>query len=102
MSRIVRHFIVGPEDRDYEITIEADEALDMGFDWSRMLRGDTIATSSWETPSDVTQAQASSTSGARTTIWPQLPAGGCFRLVNEIVTEGGRTYRRSLTVRRQP
>lgn len=100
MSRAVRHFIVGPEDEEYSLTVEADEVLDMGFDWSRMLHGDTIDTSTWEVPTDVTQAQASSVSGYRTSVWPQFPTGGCFALVNEIATDGGRTYRRTLHVRR--
>ncbi|MGQ0836334.1 MAG: phage fiber-tail adaptor protein [Gammaproteobacteria bacterium] len=100
MSRAVRHFIVGPEDETYELAVEPHEVLDMGFDWSRILRSDTISTSSWEKPSDVTLAQASSFSGARTSIWPQFPTGGRFALVNQIITAGGRTYRRQLTARR--
>lgn len=100
----VRHFIVREGDGNY-VTQEVDptEVLDFGFDWSRILRGDTIDTSEWTLHGGQSEDQASSFSGAKTTVWPTGGASsGIFAgpnhlaCTNKIVTAGGRTYERTL------
>lgn len=96
-----RHFLVREGDGEYT-TAEVDptEVLDFGFDWSRVLRGDTIDTSTWVLHGGQTEDQASSVSGAKTTVWPiGGDSGGEFPVTlactNKIVTTGGRTYERT-------
>ena len=92
--------IVGEGLQDYEVHIDPDEAVDCGFDWSRHLRGDPIATSSWAFPAGVSSNPAGNFANERTTIWPDgLTAGADYQLTNTVTTEGGRTYRRTLRVR---
>lgn len=93
-----RHMIVGEGTPIYRALKLLDETLDFGFDWSRLLRGDTISVSTWIVPDGLSQPAASSTAGDRTTVWLAggSAAGRCHEVVNSITTTGGRTHRRTL------
>jgi len=95
-----RHLLVGEGTPIYRAWKGLDETLDFGFDWSRLLRGDTISSSVWTVPDGLTQPSASSTSGERTTVW--LAGGGAagriFEVRNAITTAAGRIYQRVMRV----
>lgn len=73
---------------------------DYTLDWSAWLAGDTISTSTWTVPAELTLASDTKT-GTTTTVW--LSGGGAvgnFRKVtNRIVTVGGRTEDRSFELK---
>ena len=73
--------------------------LDYTFDWSAWLGVDTIATSTWTVPTGITQVTESETT-TTTTVW--LSGGTAdtnYAVVNTIITVGGRTDQRTLTIR---
>ena len=62
------------------------------------LQGDIISASSWTVPSGVTE-DSNSFTGTVATIWVSGgTAGEVYRLVNRIVTAGGRTEDRTITL----
>lgn len=68
---------------------------DYELDWTDELAGDTIAESSWSGEAGITLSNAS-ISGTKTRVW--IAAGTLntlYELTNEIVTAGGRTFKRS-------
>ncbi len=78
-----------------EVWKAADEAFDVTFDYSRLLAGDTIATSTWDLPDGWTEPQASSisTDGQSAVVWVGGGQPGTFsRILNTITTTAGRTY----------
>jgi hypothetical protein len=73
--------------------------LDYTIDWTRWLGGDTIATSEWLVPAELTLAAHTKTISS-TTIWLSSgTAGESYTVTNRISTDGGRTEDRSFTVR---
>lgn len=95
-----RHLIVAEGLPRYSAWKGIEESLDFGFDWSRLLRGDTISTSVWTVPEGLTQPSASSIAGARTTVW--LAGGGAagriYEVANAITTNTGRIHRRVMRI----
>lgn len=73
--------------------------LDYTFDWSDWLvGGDTISTSTWTAEDGITVDSNSKTS-TTTTVWLSGgTAAESYRVVNHIVTAGGRTDERTLAV----
>ena len=71
------------------------EEFDVTFDWSRLLAGDTIASSSWTLPDGWTQPDVSSidATGTKAIVWVGAGEPGSRSLMtNQIVTTGGRTF----------
>ena len=94
-----RHPIVNEND-DCELgfTQAADEILDYGFDWSRVLGKEAITVSNWVTGDDLAEA-ATTFDGYITTV--QLyggQVGGSYRVTNHITTDLGNIYERSFTI----
>ena len=77
---------------------DPNAVLDYAVDWSAWLISDTISSSSWTTPTGITQVTTSNTT-TRATIWVSGgTVGESYTLVNRIVTAGGRTEDRSITI----
>lgn len=78
-----------------ELWKNSAEAFDITFDWSRILKGDTIVTSTWVIPDDWTRPQAASIHADldKTILWVGSGNQGTLgQITNTIVTTGGRTY----------
>lgn len=76
---------------------DPDEVLDYIRDWSALLDGDTISTSTWTADDGITVDSSSNTT-TTATIW--LSGGTVnqnYSVVNRIVTAGGRTHEKTLT-----
>lgn len=79
-------------------TKDPDATLDYGFDWEAWLDGDTIVTSTWIVPAGLTKDSDTKTTTA-TTVWLSGDTEGqVYSVTNRIVTSGGRTDDRSLTI----
>ena len=72
--------------------------LDYVVDWSVWLGTDTIATSTWTVGTGLTQASASNTTTMATCWLSGGTAGQSYSATNRIVTAGGRTDERTLTI----
>ena len=78
---------------------DPDEVKDYGIDWSALLLTDTISTSTWTVPVGITKNSDTHTTTA-TTIWfSGGTAGTSYACLNRIVTNGGRTYDRTITLK---
>lgn len=72
--------------------------LDYQCDWSAWLGSDTIVSSTWTVPSGITKTSSTNTT-TTATVW--LSGGTAdvnYECVNTIVTAGGRTDQRTLTI----
>jgi len=71
---------------------DPDEIKDYVVDWTDRLAGDSIVTSTWIVPDDITMDSNSNTS-TTTTIWLSGGVlGTTYEFVNRVVTSGARTY----------
>jgi len=84
---------------------DPDETIDFSVDWSADLGTDTISTSSWTFDAgnkDAALTKSSPTVDAAktiTTIWLAAGTEGVtYKITNQIVTTGGRTIERSITI----
>lgn len=78
---------------------DPDSVLDYGFNWRRLLRGDTIAESSWAVSSSDLQIMDSSHDDKTTTV--RLSggiAGETYTVTNHIVMASGQEDDRSFTL----
>jgi hypothetical protein len=82
-------------------TKDPDAVLDYSVDWSLWLGEDQITGSQWILPPGALLEQVTDTHTAtRATIWLRGgEAGKSYVVTNRIVTSGGRTDDRSITVR---
>lgn len=97
---MTRALIVEDDDARYEQAMGPGEVIDLVFDWSRVLPDDTIESSTWEIGDGLTAANDSTLTDFKTTAWVTGGSLGQYiACVNQIVTEGGRTYRRTVYVR---
>lgn len=82
-------------------TKDPSAVLDYGFDWRAWLESagnDTIDTSTWTVDTGLT-VNASTVSGGVSVVWLSGGTVGVnYTVTNRIVTAGGRTDERSLTV----
>ena len=77
---------------------DPDAVLDYTIDWETWLDSDTISTSTWTVPSGITKASDTNTT-TTTTIWLSGgTAGTSYDLLNRVVTAGGRTDDRTITI----
>lgn len=78
---------------------DPDEVLDYGFDWSNWLEdNDTISSSSWTVPSGITKNSSSNTITTTNVFLSGGTAGKAYDITNRIVTAGGRTADRTMTI----
>lgn len=75
------------------------ERLDYVLDYTKRMAkdGDTILSSTFEVPTGIT-ADGESTQSTTVRIWLKDAVSGSHRITNQIVTVGGRIYRRSITI----
>lgn len=80
-------------------TKDPDEVLDYQIDWEeRLTEDDLIATSDWDVPIGIIEDSSSNTT-TTATIWLSGGyAGEQYRLVNRIVTVGGRTLEEAINI----
>jgi len=84
---------------------DPDETLDYSLDWSKDLLTDTISTSTWtfdgaNKDTALTKSNpAIDSTKTITTIWFAVGTEGVtYKITNQIVTTGGRTIERSITI----
>lgn len=77
---------------------DPNAVLDYQINWAAWLGTDTISTSAWTVPSGITQTSASNTTTTATIWLSGGTAGAQYDLVNRIVTAGGRTDDRTITI----
>lgn len=70
---------------------DPDELLDYQVDWTDRLAADNIQTSSWVVPAGLTQSLPSFTSKTATIWFSGGTIGQTYKVLNRIVTSGGRT-----------
>lgn len=73
--------------------------LDYTIDWTRWLAGDTISTSEWLVPAELSVTAHTKTTATATVWLAGGTAGESYTVTNRISTDGGRTEDRSFTVR---
>ena len=78
---------------------DVNATLDDTVDWTDWLDGDTIISSSWSVPAGITQVSASNTTTGATVWLSGGTAGESYSVRNRVVTAGGRTDDRTITVR---
>ena len=72
--------------------------LDYQINWATWLSADTIATSTWTVPTGLTKASSTNTTTTATVWLSGGTADTSYNIVNTIVTAGGRTEERTLTI----
>lgn len=79
---------------------DPEAVLDYQVDWTNWLQtGETISTSTWTVPSPLTQPTLASNTTTKATVWLGGGTDGAtYRVTNRVVTNGGRTNDRSLTI----
>ena len=78
---------------------DPEEVLDYLVDWAKPLAGDTIQSSTWTLPDGIIAGQMANTT-TTTTIWLSGGTHGKdYKLVNRIVTAGGRTREQTCTLK---
>lgn len=82
---------------DYEK--DPDSTLDFAINWSPILDGDTIATSSFLLPDGLTEVSSSNTTTTATIFVSGGSACRTYRITNRVTTAGGRTWDRTIRVR---
>lgn len=73
--------------------------LDYQIDWSEWLDGDTISTSEWTVPSGITEDSDANTTTTATVWLSGGTVGQEYRIVNRVVTAGGRTDERYIRIK---
>lgn len=77
---------------------DPDEVADYEIVWTERLDGDTIASSTWILPPGLTK-DSDSHVGDTTTIWLSGGVDGAvYKLVNRVVTVGGRTFEEKVQI----
>lgn len=77
---------------------DPDEVADYEIVWTERLDGDTITSSTWIVPSGLTK-DSDSHVGGTTTIWLSGGVDGAvYKLVNRVVTVGGRTLEEKVQI----
>ena len=80
-----------------DFTKDSAAVLDYSVNWSAWLNGDTISESTWLAPGLTIDSESETTTA--TTVWLSGgSAGTTYKITNNIVTDGGRTDERSLTI----
>jgi hypothetical protein len=77
---------------------DPDAVLDYSIDWSGWLDGDAIVTSTWSVAGGITIDSTTNTSTVATVWLSGGSAGRSYKIVNHIVTSGGREDDRTLEI----
>ena len=77
---------------------DPNAVLDYTIDWNIWLGTDTISTSSWTFPAGITKGTESNTTTTTTVFASAGTAGTNYDIVNRIVTVGGKTEDRTITL----
>ena len=77
---------------------DPDAVLDYAVDWTDWLGSDTIASASWTVGTGLTKVTNSNTTKVATVWLSGGTASTEYSIVNRIVTAGGRTDDRTLTI----
>ncbi len=83
-------------------TKDPDSVLDYTIDWSNWLTAagsDTISSSSWTVGTGITEDSDSNTTTTATIVVSGGTAGTDYDLANKVVTAGGRTVERTITIK---
>ena len=75
---------------------DPDEVLDYVRDWTAVLDGDTIATSTWTPPTGITVDSNSHTDTTATAWISGGTLGQSYDVLNRVTTAGGRTFDKTL------
>ena len=78
---------------------DPDSVLDYQINWATWLGSDTISTSTWTVPTGITKVTDSNTTTTATIWLSGGTAGTEYDLTDRIVTAGGRTADRTITVK---
>jgi hypothetical protein len=78
---------------------DPDAVLDYAVDWAAWLGTDTIATSTWTVPTGLTKTTDTKTATLATVWLSGGTDGSDYQVANKIVTAGGRTDERTLTIK---
>lgn len=79
---------------------DADEVLDYQIDWTDLLDGDTISTSTWLISGSGLTKQSQSNTTTTATIWLQGGTDGtAYVVTNTITTAGGRTFEQAVKIK---
>lgn len=82
-----------------QLYIKAPDAnLDYPIDWSEYLGADTIASSTWEAPADLTISGESHTNTSATCFIAGGELGQEYEVINHIVTSGDREDERTIRI----
>lgn len=79
-------------------TKDPNGILPYTVDWSEWLGTDTLATSAWTVPSDITQVTASLTTTTATIVLSGGTSGTSYQFVNRITTAAGLTDDRTIQI----
>lgn len=79
-------------------TKDPNAVLDYSFNWATWLVSDTISTSTWTADTGITINSTTNTTTLATVWLSGGAAGTTYIVTNRIVTNGGRTEDRSLTI----
>lgn len=82
-----------------EFTKDPNAVLDYIVDWSDWLGSDTISSSSFTVPTGLTEDSDSNTTTTATVWLSGGTPGEDYEVTNRIVTAGGRTEDRTITIR---
>lgn len=82
----------------YWIEKKQGSILDYGFFWGAWLKGDTIASSSWELPAALSEVSSAHDDGTTSVVISGWVDGETYVATNTIVTAGGLTDDRSFRI----
>ena len=78
---------------------DPDEVKDYSFDWTKLLAGDEIATSTWSVVEEtglVINSKPATNTATTTTFWASGgDLGKVYPMLNRVTTSGGRTFDRT-------
>jgi len=77
---------------------DPNAVLDYQVRWNTWLGADTISTSTWVVPSGITKESDTNTTTSATIWLSGGTVGDSYNLVNRIITAGGRTEDRTITI----
>lgn len=83
---------------DYIKDPESTTDFPGAFNWAVQLNGDTISSSTFSLPDGLTSVSTSNTDTAANIFVSGGSPGGVYRITNRIVTDGGRTWDKTIYV----
>lgn len=78
---------------------DPDSVVDYSIDWTALLMGDTISTSTWTVPSGITKGTDTFTDETSTVFISGGTTNTAYSINNTVTTADGRTFDRSVRLR---